>query len=81
MCIAFIFRLRELNKSFETSVTLYQSPQRNISEDLKLQLHCCENLKAGNKMKFERITVWTVWPNVMGLPLQRGRNVRCNLDM
>jgi hypothetical protein len=29
---------------FETSVTIYQSAQHNIPEDLNLQQHSCENL-------------------------------------
>jgi len=31
-------------RSFETSLTVYQSTRRNLIEDLKLQQHCCENL-------------------------------------
>jgi hypothetical protein len=31
--------------AFETSVTIYQSTWRNITEDLNLQQHSCENIK------------------------------------
>ena len=39
--------LKEM-RSYETSMTIYQSPRRNTLEDLKLQHNHCENLKSHN---------------------------------
>ena len=44
---------QKARRSYETSVTIYQSAQRNNPEDLNLQQHCCEKLKF-RKMKCYR---------------------------
>jgi hypothetical protein len=41
-------------RAFETSVTVYQSTQHNVTERLSFQQNRCENLKSRISKAFER---------------------------